>query len=294
MFNSKRKTEGVKFHATDPKGNHKAVYFSYKKYSAKDIERMGDEWVSAVRAGLEPPKWKFVLKKEGTEDNKSDSSSDSDSDSDDDTKFETKPFELSLPDRKFGCSMLFCGSTRSGKSTAIDYIYKKYFSKDYITVLHSQSLHAEAYDEIRKKVVGCPQYMPQLIEETHQINSKTENHYEFLHILDDVVNAKNDKTIQKALTIGRNARQTIAISAQDLTMFNSIGRGNINFVMLFKLNSDMAIEKVVRSYLQSWFPAHMKIRDMIREYKKLTQDHQFFLIDNLKDQICLTKINLNE
>ena len=290
MFNSKRKTEGVKFNATDPKGHHKSIYFSYRKYKAEDIERMGEEWVSAVRSGLEAPRWKFVLKKEGHED----SSSESDSESDTESKFQVKPFNLSLPDRKFGCSMLFCGSTRSGKSTAIDYIYKKYFSKDYITVLHSQSLHAEAYDDIRKKVVGCPQYMPQLIEETHTINAKTENKYEFLHILDDVVNAKNNKTIEKALTIGRNARQTMAISAQDLTMFNSIGRGNINFVMLFKLNSDMAIEKVVRSYLQSWFPAHMKIRDMIREYKELTKDHQFFLIDNLKDEICLTKINLSE
>jgi hypothetical protein len=292
MENSRRTAHGLKVNATDPKGNHKSRYFSYKKYDKKSIDLMADEWISAVRAGLPEPKWKYVLKKEGHEDSSSSSDS-SDSDTDE-VKFESKPFDLRLPDRKFGCSMLFCGSTRSGKSTAIDYIYKKFFSKDYITVLHSQSLHAEAYDDIRKKVVGCPQYMPQLIEETHQINSKTDNHYEFLHILDDVVNAKNDRTIQKALTIGRNARQTMAISAQDLTMFNSIGRGNINFVMLFKLNSDMAIEKVVRSYLQSWFPARMKIRDMIREYKKLTQDHHFFLIDNLKDEIMLTKLNLDE
>jgi hypothetical protein len=292
MENTKRQQHGIKLNATDPKGHKKSIYFSFRKYNQKDIDRMSDEWFSAVRSGLEPPKWKFVLKKEGHE-----SSSDSDSESDtEELKFEVKPFDLDdrIPDRKFGCSMLFCGSTRSGKSTAIDHIYKKLFSKDYITVLHSQSLHAEAYDDIRKKVVGCPMYMPQLIEETHQINSKTDNHYEFLHILDDVVNAKNDRTIQKALTIGRNARQTMAISAQDLTMFNSIGRGNINFVMLFKLNSDMAIEKVVRSYLQSWFPAHMKIRDMIREYKRLTQDHHFFLIDNLKDEIRLTKINLDD
>lgn len=288
MENSRRKTEGIKINATDPKGNHKSIYFSYRKYSKADIDRMAEEWSSAIRSGLEPPKWKFVLKKEGHED------SSSDSESEDEFKIEEKPFILNLPDRKFGCSMLFCGSTRSGKSTAIDYIWKKYFIKDYITVLHSQSLHAEAYDDIRKKVVGCPQYMPQLIEETHQINAKTENHYEFCHILDDVVNAKNDRVILKALTIGRNARQTMLISAQGLTMFNAIGRNNINFVFLMKLNSDMAIEQVVRSYLQSWFPARMKIRDMVREYKRLTQDHHFFFINNLTDEIILTKINLDD
>ena len=136
--------------------------------------------------------------------------------------------------------------------------------------------------------------MPQIIEETHKINSHTDNKYEFAFILDDVVNAKNDRTIMKALTIGRNARQTMLISAQALTMFNATGRNNINFVFLMKLNSDMAIEAVVRSYLMSYFPKEYRIRDMVQEYKKLTKDHHFFFINNLTDEICLTKINLEE
>jgi hypothetical protein len=290
MLNSIRKSEGIKYNATDPDGNHKSRYFSFKKYKEEDIIKMGDEWVSAIRSGLPTPKWKFVLKKEG----ESDSDSDSESDKEEQAKLEVKPFTLELPDRKFGCSILLCGSSRSGKSTAIDHIIDKYFDKDYINVLHTQSLQSEIYKDMKKKAIACPFYMPQLIEETYQINTKTNNKYEFLHILDDVVNVKNDKVVMKMLTIMRNSRITCCISAQDLTMFNSIGRGNINFVCLFRMNSDMAIEKVIKSYLQSWFPAHMKMRDMIKRYKELTSDHHFFLIDNLHDTISLTKIKLGK
>lgn len=286
MFNSVRKTEGIRFNATTPDGVHKSKYFSFKKYSERDILTMGEDWTSAIRSGLPEPKWKFVVKKEGHED---DSSS---SDEEDDRLTSVKPFELELPDRKFGCSILLCGSSRSGKSTAVDYIFKNYFEKDYISILHTQSLQSDAYKEMKKKMICSPMYLPQVIEETYQVNSKTNNKYEFLHILDDVVNAKNDRVVMKMLTIMRNSRISCIISAQDITMFNSTGRGNINFVCLFRMNSDMAIEKVIRTYLQSWFPSHFKIRDMIREYKRLTADHHFFLIDNLHDTICLTKIKI--
>ena len=147
MLNSIRKTEGIRFNATTPDGVHKSKYFSFKKYSEKDILKMGEDWSSAIRSGLPEPKWKFVVKKEGHEED--------DSSSDEDTGIMTdiKPFSLDLPDRKFGCSLLLCGSSRSGKSTAIDYIFKNYFEKDYISILHTQSLHSDAYKDMKKKMI---------------------------------------------------------------------------------------------------------------------------------------------
>ena len=207
------------------------------------------------------------------------------------TLFERKEFSLNLPDDKFGVSFLLLGSTRSGKSTLMNYIYEKYF-KDYITTLHTNSLQSEIYKPLKKKAITLPSYYPAMIKDTFKINKETKNKYRFLHIIDDVVNKKNDPTLIQLFTIMRNSRINGIITGQELTIFNSIARTNINFVVLMKLNSDMAIEKVVKSYLRSYFPADYNLNQMIREYKKLTDDHNFIVIDNINGGIFLSKLNI--
>jgi hypothetical protein len=205
--------------------------------------------------------------------------------------FEKKDFEIELPDNKFGVSFLLLGSTRSGKSTLMNYLYENYF-KDYITTLHTNSLQSEIYKPLKKKAITLPSYYPEMIKDTFKINKETNNKYKFLHIIDDVVNKKNDQTLIQLFTIMRNSRINGIITGQELTIFNAIARSNINYVILMKLNSDMAIEKAVKSYLRSYFPADYNLNQMIRAYKKLTEDHQFFVIDNINGKIFLSKLDI--
>ena len=205
--------------------------------------------------------------------------------------FEKKEFSLNLPDNKFGVSFLLLGSTRSGKSTLMNHIYENYF-KDYITTLHTNSLQSEIYKPLKKKAVTLPSYYPEMIKDTFKINKETNNKYKFLHIIDDVVDKKNDPTLIQLFTIMRNSRINGLITGQSLTIFNSIARTNINFVILMKLNSDMAIEQVVKSYLRSYFPADYNLNEMIRAYKKLTDDHCFFVIDNINGGIFLSRLSI--
>ena len=205
--------------------------------------------------------------------------------------FEKKEFSLKLPDNKFGVSFLLLGSTRSGKSTLMNHIYENYF-KDYITTLHTNSLQSEIYKPLKKKAITLPSYYPEMIKDTFKINKETNNKYKFLHIIDDVVNKKNDPTLIQLFTIMRNSRINGIITGQELTIFNSIARTNINFVILMRLNSDMAIEKAVKSYLRSYFPADYNLNQMIRAYKKLTDDHCFFVIDNINGGIFLSRLNI--
>jgi hypothetical protein len=205
--------------------------------------------------------------------------------------FEKKDFEIDLPDNKFGVSFLLLGSTRSGKSTLMNYLYENYF-KDYITTLHTNSLQSEIYKPLKKKAITLPSYYPEMIKDTFKINKETNNKYKFLHIIDDVVNKKNDQTLIQLFTIMRNSRINGIITGQELTIFNAIARSNINYVILMKLNSDMAIEKAVKSYLRSYFPADYNLNQMIRAYKKLTEDHQFFVIDNINGKIFLSKLDI--
>ena len=133
-------------------------------------------------------------------------------------------------------------------------------------------------------------FCSELIAETSKINGATDNHYKFLHIVDDVVDKKNNKQLIKLLTIGRNHRLSTIITGQELSIFNAIGRSNINFVCLFKLGSDFAIEKVVKAYLRSSFPSDMGLNDMIKVYKKVTENHGFFVIDNINDLVFVSRL----
>jgi tRNA A37 threonylcarbamoyladenosine biosynthesis protein TsaE len=205
------------------------------------------------------------------------------------TDIVTKKLDVELPERKTG-GVSFCliGSTRSGKTTLLKHVLKEYFDK-HITVLMSNSIHAPIYNEIE----GCiksPVYSHKVIKEGYEINRKTKNHYPLLYVLDDVVDKKNDRELLKLLTIYRNSGLSTIISLQSPILMNTAGRGNVNFVCLGKMNSDENIEKVVRMYLMSFLKG--KIDDKIRQYKMMTEDHFWILVNNLTGEVSRFKIKV--
>jgi hypothetical protein len=202
---------------------------------------------------------------------------------------EDRKFEVEFPAQKSGgVSFALIGSTRSGKTTLLKHILEKYFEK-HIVVLMSNSIHAPIYKEI-DDCIKSPLYSPRIIREGYEINRKTNNHYPFLFVLDDVVDKKNDKELLKLLTIYRNSGLSTIISVQSPILLNTASRGNVNFVCLGKMNSDENIEKIVRMYLMSFLSG--RIDDKIREYKRLTEDHHWFLINNLTGEVFRTKIQV--
>jgi hypothetical protein len=209
--------------------------------------------------------------------------------------------KIDRPDEKFhielqkngGISLALIGSTRSGKSSALGHILKHYFKK-HIGVLMTNSPQAEIYKQM-DCVVQAPQYIPKVLKDMYAINRDTKNHYDFLAILDDVVTGvKFDKEILKLLSIYRNSNISGIICAQAATLMNSAGRTNVNFVLLFHLNSDEQTEKVVKWYLSSYFPPGMRMIEKIRYYRKATEDHHFFVVDNIRGRVFRTKINLDD
>jgi hypothetical protein len=204
---------------------------------------------------------------------------------------ETKDFDsLQLPSKEYGISFLLLGSTRSGKTTLMNYIYDGLFQK-HVTVLHTFSPQSHLYSNLKKNAAVVPFYAPMLLKESYKINKYTDNHYQFLHIIDDVVDAKNDKQLKLLLTIYRNSRISSIITGQELSIFNAISRSNINYVCLGRLNSDMAIEKVIKSYLLSYLPSDMNMVEKIKYYREMTEGHYFICIDNIHGHIFRFKID---
>jgi hypothetical protein len=170
------------------------------------------------------------------------------------------------------------------------WLYEKYFSK-HITILTTGSAQADIYGPLKSRAAISPEFYPELIKESMLLNQKTKNHYPILHILDDMLDGKNTKALSKLLTIGRNSGLSTIICAQELSILNAIGRTNLNYILCFRLNSDMAIEKVVRNWLRHVLPGKT-IEDKCHAYKLLTANHHFICVDTLMDEVFHCKLDL--
>jgi len=202
-------------------------------------------------------------------------------------EIEDRDFEFELP-KNGGVSLCFLGSTRSGKTTFLKYVLDKYFRKHF-KVLMSNSIHNPIYDSM-KDLIRSPVYSPKLVKDMYDINKETDNTFSFLAVLDDIVTGKFDKELLKLLAIYRNSNLSAIISIQSPVLLNSATRGNLNYVFLGRVNSEEQIEKTIKMYLSSYLKG--KMTDKIREYKALTEDHHWIVIDNINGEIYRTKIKI--
>jgi hypothetical protein len=201
---------------------------------------------------------------------------------------ETRKFEFELPENG-GVSVALLGSTRSGKTTFLKYLLDKHFAK-HLKVLMSNSIHAPIYKDM-KDMVKSPLYIPKLVKEGYMINKETKNHYDFLYILDDIVTGKFDKELLKLLAIYRNSNMSAIISIQSPILLNSATRGNLNYVLLGRMNSEEQIEKTIKMYLTSYLDGR-NMTEKIKNYKALTEDHYWIVINNLDGSVYRTKLKL--
>jgi hypothetical protein len=204
-------------------------------------------------------------------------------------ELQTRDLKFRLPENG-GVSICFLGSTRSGKTTFLKEMLSRFFSKHF-KILMSNSIHNPIYKNV-KDIVKSPIYSPRIVKEGYLINKDTNNHYNILYILDDVVSAKFDKELLKLLAIYRNSNLSCILSIQSPVLLNSATRGNLNYVFLGRMNSDEQIEKTIRMYLTSYLSG--KMPDKIREYRRLTEHHYWIVIDNLTGDVYRTRIDITE
>lgn len=196
---------------------------------------------------------------------------------------------IEMPDGKFGVSLMFLGSTRSGKTTLLNYFFKRHFM-NHISILMSNSLNSDAYDFLKKHTITSDFYFPEILKDCYKINHETKNNYEFMAVLDDIPDKREDQEIKRLLTIYRNSRISCMICAQVNTMINKMARSNINYVFLGRMNSSSEIEKNIKDYLQGHLPTNMKMTEKIRLYKTLTENYTWIVLDQINGHLFLTRL----
>lgn len=279
----------------DPKtGKQKHKQFSLKKYTKEQAEKLAAEWKKSIKGDapmdssdseaentiMPPPSQPIALDIAHTDYMK---------------QFPLEEFDFERnPDKAMNaCSFGIIGSSKSGKTTFLKYLLKNHF-KDDIKLFMTQSPQADIYNTIRKTTVFCPDYMPEMIKECYKINKDANNHYPFCVIVDDVVGAKNDKQMIRALCLYRNTRVSTICVGQDFSMLNPTGRANVNNICLFYTNTDNRIEDNIKLFLRSYLPRSLSMEEKIVLYRKLTENHCFLWIDCLNNTIKRCKLSEDE
>jgi len=211
--------------------------------------------------------------------------------------FEPKTKELNLPilpNRAF--SLLVLGATRSGKSTLINVLLSKYFTNK-IPILMTLSPNAPEYKRgffASDKIIKIPAFMPELIRECYLINKGTDNAYQFLFIIDDVAGGgeRDNKEMVKLNTLYRNSELSLLNTGQTMAIVNPKSRANTNFVLLGRMGNTNEVIKVIKEFLLGWFPADMKMIQKVQLYQKLTDNYHFIVIDNLSNDIYISKVRI--
>ena len=208
--------------------------------------------------------------------------------------FPSKKFNLELP-AEGGCSIGMIAASRSGKSTLLKYIYHKHFT-DRITIMFSQNKHADIYKDMPKKVIVSDTYFPDLLRDAHTINSECDNRFKFCFISDDYIghDIKNDKEITKLLTIYRNANMTSIFSFQGRVLVSAVGRNQLNYILVGKQNTNQEWENILKEILRAYMPEGLTLKEMVRFCIAATANHQFFLLDTLKNECYITKLSAEQ
>jgi hypothetical protein len=198
-----------------------------------------------------------------------------------------------------GNSIVLLGSSKRGKTTAMMWMYDRYFrAPQWISTLFSVSSQADIYQG-RPELIQCGGFNAQgerFIYLEKMINTKgaEPNKYDFLNMFDDVIDAKHSRLLNSLLLTYRNSNMSSVISLQYSFLLSKMARANVNNVLLFGFNSDEAIEDVIRLYLRGYM-AKMGLRSkgaQIEWYKKATENSGFFYLHPLSGEISLHRLVL--
>lgn len=202
--------------------------------------------------------------------------------------------------KRNGVTMAMLGSSGCGKSTLIRKILidKIYCSKNYITSIFTQSSTSDAFKDLPKDVTmfkcGLDQ---QAILYCYHTNSKYDKKYNFVNILDDVLEIRYVKLVRDMFLIFRNTNITSVVSVQYPKLVPVSVRSSVYFTFAFDFNNEEAIEIIVRGWLRGYLEGNniSEKMDSYREWVRGGKDedsagHRLFLLDNLHHKCyCVTE-----
>ena len=175
--------------------------------------------------------------------------------------------EKNNPNTKNGVTYALFGSSGCGKSTLLrkEFIEKLYCNDDvqktadeYISVFFTGSKHSDALDGVEKRddqgcgngtAVDSAGVDEDIYKWMYEMNFKYKKRYNFVVMIDDILQVKQMPVILPAFLTYRNMNITSVVSLQYLKMCPLSVRSSLYFVFLMPSNSREGIEGIVRGYM---------------------------------------------
>ncbi len=208
---------------------------------------------------------------------------------DDHIPIEITDFELKL-DRNTGNTTAIIGSSKAGKSTLMMHIYKKYY-KRFITTLYTMNPHSFGGKVDDRNLIIFGGYEDKVIKAEKLINQNCNNKYNFCNLFDDLIGLNNKTLINNLILTYRNSNMSSVICIQYSNLLSKMTRANFNNILLFRFNTDEAIEVVIKTFLRNALKK-MGVKDMIEFYKLHTSDFSFMYYIPSTEELSFHKLNL--
>jgi len=200
-----------------------------------------------------------------------------------------------------GVTFAFIGSSGCGKSTLIRKVFiddlftiqaKKVDKKEFLIQVFTESSKSDAFKGLDKNILVDGKGLDEdNINWCYHMNEKYDKKYNFMIILDDVLELQYKKLVKRMFLVMRNTNISSLVSLQYPNLIPKPVRTSVYFTVLFYFNTDEAIELVVRGWLSAYLPGK-NIREKMLYYRKWTKGedgHQMFLVDNLNHKCYAVK-----
>jgi molybdopterin-guanine dinucleotide biosynthesis protein len=185
-------------------------------------------------------------------------------------------------------SMAILGSSGSGKTTLMSNELNKMNPGEYdFIILMTESKNAAPLQHINLNIMVIEGYDEHKIKKLKDINDKSNNLFRFLVILDDIIDQKYSKDLNKSLMVYRNSNISTVICCQYPQILSKMARGSVHYVVINGFRSLEDWENISKIYdLTHW--AAEKMGQSITTKKYIVYK---WLKDQLSDPLKIIFIN---
>jgi ABC-type dipeptide/oligopeptide/nickel transport system ATPase component len=195
--------------------------------------------------------------------------------------------------REGGQTLAIFGSSYSGKSTLLVFFLQNIVkAKAFdVIILMTESLNAGPLDNLPKEVIKCLGYHPNIVQLAYKINLKTNNRYKFLFVLDDCVNLRSNKTLEKQILLYRNSNISTILSTQYIKTLTPPGtRGSLHTILVTGGKTPESREAAYKIFLRSYlkgYNLHGADEWIVKNTQLTPTGGTYIRIDNVKSDMSV-------
>lgn len=215
--------------------------------------------------------------------------------------------KLQSAEKKNGVTFALIGSSGCGKSSIIRKVFidqlftkvaKEEDKKEFIIQVFTESSKSDAFDGLAKDkniLMDCKGLDEDIINWAYHMNEKYDKKYNFMFILDDVLDVRFKKLVRSMFLTMRNTNISSLISLQYPNLIPKSVRTSVYFTILFFFAQNEGIELAVRGWMTPYLTGR-NIEEKILQYRTWTNGadgHQMFLLDNLNHKCYYVNAEYN-